>query len=80
MTELTVSVDERLAAQIAESAARHGLPIEEYVASVLAAAQTSDGPDRAERATMLARAAYRRWNAEGRPESDGMGMTQVFGR
>ncbi|MGB8947102.1 MAG: hypothetical protein WCD21_43750 [Streptomyces sp.] len=80
MTEVTVSVDERLAAQITESAARHGLSIEEYVTSVLAGTQTSDRPDRTERATMLARAAYRRWNAEGRPESDGMSMTQVFGR
>ncbi|MFD4483471.1 hypothetical protein ACFWPU_46300 [Streptomyces sp. NPDC058471] len=80
MTELTVSVNEHLAAQVAESAARHGLPIDEYVASVLAAAQASDEPDRTERSTMLARAAYRRWNADGRPETDAMTMDQVFGR
>lgn len=80
MTVLTVSVDETLAAQVAESAAQHGLPVDEYVALVLAAAQAPGGADRLERATMLASAAYRRWHDGGRSEKDAMSMAEVFGR
>lgn len=79
MTELTVSVDERLAAQVEESAARYGLPIDDYVASLLAAAETPGGADRAERATALARTSFRRWNEGGRSEEGAMSMTEVFG-
>ncbi|MEU1221383.1 hypothetical protein [Streptomyces microflavus] len=79
MTELTVSVDERLAAQVAESAAQYGLPVDDYVASVLAAAQAPGGADRVERATALARTGYQRWDAGGRSEAGAMSMAEVFG-
>ncbi|MEU7228920.1 hypothetical protein [Streptomyces chrestomyceticus] len=80
MTELTVSIDDRLAEQVAESAAQHGLAVNDYVASVLAAAQAMKGTDRADRAAMLARFAYRQWDNEGRPEDGAMSMAEVFGR
>ncbi len=80
MTELTVSVDERLAEQVAESAHRYGLPIDEYVARVLEAAQTPGATDREERALHLARGAYEQWNAAGRPEHGAMSAAEVFGR
>jgi hypothetical protein len=80
MTELTVSVDDRLAGQVAESARRYGLPLDEYVERVLRAAETQGAPDREERARELARGAYRRWNEAGRPETGGMSMAEVFSR
>lgn len=80
MTELTVSVDDRLAGQVAESARRYGLPVEEYVERVLRAAETPGAPDREERAQELARGAFQQWNEAGRSESDSMSMAEVFGR
>ncbi|WP_030613303.1 hypothetical protein [Streptomyces sclerotialus] len=80
MAKLTVSVDEDLAAKVNRSADRYGLPVDEYVARVLQAAETPAGPHREERALELARGAYRRWNAAGRPEDGAMSMSEVFGR
>ncbi|MFD4933407.1 hypothetical protein [Streptomyces virginiae] len=80
MTTLTVDMDDRLAAQVEQQAGRYGLPVEEYVAAVLRAAQTPGGADRDVRAQELARGAYRQWNAAGRPEAGAMSMAEVFGR
>ncbi|MER6230999.1 hypothetical protein ACFUC2_30560 [[Kitasatospora] papulosa] len=80
MTDLTVSVDDRLADQVAESARRYGLPVEEYVERVLRAAETPGAPDREERARELARGAYQQWDEAGRPEAGSMSMAEVFGK
>ncbi|PRH81195.1 hypothetical protein C6N75_00050 [Streptomyces solincola] len=80
MTELTVSVDDRLADQVAESARRYGLPVDEYVQRVLRAAETPGAPDREERARELARGAFRQWDEAGRPEAGAMSMAEVFSR
>ncbi|MGC4950913.1 hypothetical protein ACLQ2N_32575 [Streptomyces sp. DT224] len=79
MTQLTVSVDDRLADQVADSARRYGLPVDKYVERVLRAAEAPGAPDREERATELARGAFREWDAAGRPERDAMSMAEVFG-
>ncbi|WP_424215705.1 hypothetical protein ACN20G_26430 (plasmid) [Streptomyces sp. BI20] len=79
MTGLTLTVgDRQLAARIAESAAHHGLTVDEYAEGVLAAAQEHDAADRGQRATALARVAYRKWNVAGRPEEDTMSTADVF--
>ncbi|WP_143661271.1 hypothetical protein [Streptomyces pseudogriseolus] len=80
MTVLTVSVDDGLAAAVQEEARRHGLPVDDYVAAVLRAAQAPGGGDRDERALELARVSYARWDADGRPQDGAMSMAEVFGR
>lgn len=72
-----VSVDDRLAGQVAESARRHGLTVEEYVARVLQKAETL-GTDHEERALEKARADFEQWNADGRPETGAMSLDEVF--
>lgn len=79
MTELTVSVDDRLADQVADSARRYGLPVDEYVTRVLRAAEAPGAADREERAQELARGAFRQWDTAGRPEDGAMSMAEVFG-
>ncbi|MER5482658.1 hypothetical protein ABT024_05490 [Streptomyces sp. NPDC002812] len=80
MTVLTLSMDDGLAAEVEEQAVRYGLPVEEYVARVLRAAQTPGGADREVRAQELARGAFQQWNAAGRPEEGAMSMAEVFSR
>ncbi|MEU0857399.1 hypothetical protein ABZ352_18445 [Streptomyces griseofuscus] len=80
MTVLTVSVDDGLAASVAKAATSNGLPVDEYVARVLRAAQAPGGGNREELALELARGAYRHWDAAGRPEEGAMDMAEVFGR
>ncbi|MFB8026008.1 MULTISPECIES: hypothetical protein [unclassified Streptomyces] len=78
MTQLTVSVDEGLVAEVTKSADQHGLPVDEYVAAVLRAAQTP-GVAREELARELARGSYQTWDTAGRPEDGAMSMEEVFG-
>ncbi|MFF0754395.1 hypothetical protein [Streptomyces sp. NPDC004267] len=80
MTLLTVSVDEGLAAQVRDEAARHALPVDDYVAAVLRAAQTPGVDEREERARELARVSLRLWDEAGRPQDGGMSMAEVFSR
>ncbi|MFC8537989.1 hypothetical protein ACFUJY_29315 [Streptomyces sp. NPDC057249] len=79
MTQLTVSVDDQLAGQVADSARRYGLPVDKYVEHVLRAAEAPGAPDREARATELARGALREWDAAGRSEHGAMSMSEVFG-
>ncbi|WP_330335727.1 hypothetical protein OHS33_38765 (plasmid) [Streptomyces sp. NBC_00536] len=80
MTTLTLSMDDALAAEVEAEADRCGLPVDEYVAAVLRAAQTPGGGGREARAQELARGAFAHWNAAGRTEDGAMSMAEVFGR
>ncbi|MFJ5143045.1 hypothetical protein [Streptomyces sp. NPDC088707] len=80
MTLLTVSVDDGLAASVRNEAERHALPVDDYVAAVLRAAQSPSGDEREERARELARLSLAQWEAAGRPEDGAMDMAEVFGR
>ncbi|MFE3631556.1 hypothetical protein [Streptomyces goshikiensis] len=79
MTELHLSVDEQLAAQLTAEAAEHGLSVPDYVVAQLAARQEHGADEREQRALALSRVAYRRWNENGRPEEDAMSLDEVFG-
>ncbi|GHJ91160.1 hypothetical protein SNE510_06790 [Streptomyces sp. NE5-10] len=79
MTELTLSIEDRLADRVVESARRYGLPVQEYVERVLRAAETPGAPDREERALELARGAYRHYVDGGRSEDGAVSMEEVFG-
>ncbi|MEU8890564.1 hypothetical protein [Streptomyces sp. NPDC048442] len=81
-TQLNARVPEELAVRVRASASRAGMSIGDYVASVLEADQAaaSGGQElREARARMHAAAAYRRWMADGQPESGAMSMDEVFG-
>ncbi|WP_433860159.1 hypothetical protein [Streptomyces kronopolitis] len=81
-TQLNARVQPELAEQVRAAASRSGMEISDYIASVLEAdlAAASGSADMREaRARMHAAVAYKKWKADGQPETGAMEMAEVFG-
>ncbi|GAA1239920.1 hypothetical protein GCM10009665_33470 [Kitasatospora nipponensis] len=79
---IQLELPEQLEEYVAEQAARAGLSPQDYVIRLLSADQSAAAGTREariDRAGALASAAYRAWNAAGRPEAGALTTDEVFG-